>query len=340
MPRIRSREYDLRPLRRFKIPQMKFPTRIVVIGQSGSGKTQVGLDIMYHFKDYIFSAMVISTSEQDKAREKKDYYGIVPDSFLHDTFDPNIIDNMFLRQKSLIYDFDKRPDLVRRLGLKRNILLVADDCMHEKAWKRSPETGKLFFQGRHAEASFLLMMQYPMGIMPELRGQLQYVFIFPSEDSQLTKRYFINYCEGVIPDRATFDIIYNSLLRHKKEHYCLVIDRTNESADWQDKIFWFKAQLHPKFRICHEIIWRFHIKNYNKHYQLKEINDALKKKKSKDTISIKLSKKGVSGMFNSTNMPFNAKEIHYGPGRSTGKPKTILLEDAPKQDDNVSFVAI
>ena len=262
-------------LRMFDVSTMKWPTRVVIIGASQSGKTKVGLHILHEFRHLFPAAIVFSGAEADKPIEERDYWGKIPDSFVHDGFDPRILKRMFLRQRSLVVDFKKHPELMDNLHIKQDILVIADDVMHCKEWKRSPEVQRIFFSGRQSKASFMLMMQYPMGIIPELRGNLRYVFLFPDQDPKVFTKYYENYCQGAIPTKEIFAVIYKQLQAHSKSHYCLVIDRNVQSDRWEDSVFWFKATLYGHFRIGSKVFWEYHRRKYDKHYMEKAVQDEM-----------------------------------------------------------------
>ena len=44
-------------------------------------------------------------------------------------------------------------------------------------WKKEKTIKSIFFNGRHYNILFILTMQYPLGITPELRSNIDYVFI-------------------------------------------------------------------------------------------------------------------------------------------------------------------
>ena len=49
------------------------------------------------------------------------------------------------------------------------IMVIMDDCMASKGtWLKDPNILELFFNGRHHHLSFILTMQFSLGIPPEL----------------------------------------------------------------------------------------------------------------------------------------------------------------------------
>ena len=57
------------------------------------------------------------------------------------------------------------------------LMLIMDDCMSSKgSWVKEEPILELFFNGRHHHISFILTMQYSLGIPPEMRSNFDYIF--------------------------------------------------------------------------------------------------------------------------------------------------------------------
>jgi hypothetical protein len=78
-----------------------------------------------------------------------------------------------------------------------------DDCMSSKGtWVNDPNILELFFNGRHHHISFILTMQYSVGIPPEMRSNFDYIFLLAEDIISNRKRLYEHYA-GMFP---TFDI--------------------------------------------------------------------------------------------------------------------------------------
>ena len=58
------------------------------------------------------------------------------------------------------------------------VILIMDDCMSSKGtWVKEEQILELFFNGRHHHLSFILTMQYAIGIPPEMRSNFDFIFL-------------------------------------------------------------------------------------------------------------------------------------------------------------------
>jgi hypothetical protein len=94
-------------------------------------------------------------------------------------------------------------------------------------------------------------MQYQVGIPPELRVNIDWVFIC-RETKKIEKDKLLKYYAGIFPSFDMFNQIFNKCTRDKR---CMVIDSLSESDKIEDQVFWYKAELHDAFRVCYDEFW-------------------------------------------------------------------------------------
>ena len=94
-------------------------------------------------------------------------------------------------------------------------------------------------------------MQYLLGIPPGLRTQVDYLFIC-KETKQNNKRKLFDHYAGMFPN---FDMFNKVLVECTKDRGCLVIDNSTNSDKLEDQVFWYKADIHPRFRVCYDQFW-------------------------------------------------------------------------------------
>ena len=104
--------------------------------------------------------------------------------------------------------------------------------------------------GRHYNIFFLLTMQYPLGIPPNLRCQTDYIFIFNDSIIKNKQRIYEHYW-GFFD---SFDVFKQVMDQICVDYGCLVINNKTQSNKIEDKIFWYKAK-EAKFRMCDEELW-------------------------------------------------------------------------------------
>ena len=80
-------------------------------------------------------------------------------------------------------------------------------------------------------------MQYPLGIPPDLRTQIDYTFIFRNNLIGNRKRIYENYA-GLFP---TFDVFCQVMDQCTDDFGCIVIDNTAKSNRLEDQVFWCPA---------------------------------------------------------------------------------------------------
>ena len=77
--------------------------------------------------------------------------------------------------------------------------IVMDDCLSSKgSWMRDKPILELLFNGRHYEIMYILTMQFPLGIPPDLRVNFDYIFLMAEDTLSNLKRIFDHYA-GCFP---------------------------------------------------------------------------------------------------------------------------------------------
>jgi hypothetical protein len=230
-------------------------------------------DIFYHHK-YIPSGIVFSGTE-----EANPFFSeFIPDSFIHDEYDSELIEKIMNKQK-------KKINAAKKMGIKdgkcpaNNLFIVFDDMLHDaQNWKNEKTVKNIFFNGRHYNFLFILTMQYAHAIPPALRSNIDYVFIFNEQSLKNRRRIYEDYA-AMIP---SFDHFCNILDACTQNYECLVVKTTGNSSDLRDNVFWYKAKSHENFRVGHYKFWKYHNSNYNKNYEEEHIDEEEKINELKD----------------------------------------------------------
>jgi hypothetical protein len=235
-------------------------------------------DIFSNHRD-IPSGIVFSGTE-----EASPFFGdFVPDCFIHSEYDPELIDSIMNRQKRKIREAKNQGLSETGKHQSNNLFIVLDDMLHDaSSWKKDKTIKSIFFNGRHFNFLFILTMQYAQGIPPELRSNIDYVFIFNEPSVANRKRIYDSY-GGMV---ASFDYFCNILDACTQDHECLVIKTSGNTSDLRDQVFWYKASAHNDFRVGHPKFWKYHNTNYNERYEEDDDKnqqqlDKLKKKFAK-----------------------------------------------------------
>jgi hypothetical protein len=117
--------------------------------------------------------------------------------------------------------------------------------------KRDMPLRTMFMNGRCMAINLIITMQYPLGIGPELRSNVDYVFLFGTSVMNEKHRMY-QYYAGMFP---SFEVFCETLDRYTRDYGCLVIDNTVHSENWEDMVFWYRAEPRNDFRIGSEVYW-------------------------------------------------------------------------------------
>lgn len=231
-------------LRKFNPASMKDDKVCVVIGKRNTGKSTLVTDILYH-KKHLPAGIVMSATEEGNHH----YQQYVPDLFIYGDYDRDAIERVLERQRQIL--LQNRPI--------SPAFILLDDCMYDKKFMKDTCIRKCFMNGRHWKIFFMLTMQYCMDLTPDLRANVDYVFILRENIIQNREKLYKAFF-GIFP---TFDM-FNQIMNACTENYeCLVLDNTSKSNKIEDCVFWYKAKLHPQFRIGSPQLWNYHKKHYN-----------------------------------------------------------------------------
>jgi len=255
--------------------------RIAMIAKSGSGKSWVVRDIMYNIKDIPCGTVIAPTDKMTKF-----YNEFIPQSFTHHEYVESIIPNVLARQRKMLSQNEKREKKGKKPKDPRTFLIM-DDCMSSKhLWLKDPNVLSIFNEGRHFQLTFILTMQYSLGIQPELRSNFDFIFLLGEDMFSNRKRLYEHYA-GMFPSRDIFDQVF---LQVTQNYGCMVINNRIRSTDIRKKVFWYRAKKTPNFTIgCERFIkWndnRFD-EEYDKKEQVLDLNAFCTRRKTNITVKL------------------------------------------------------
>ena len=240
-------------LRKFDPSKIPNGSVVIMIGKRNTGKSFLVRDLLYYKRD-IPVGTVISATESANC-----FYGeIMPGIFIHDAFNPEIVNNLVKRQRIVV---KKMKDEEKRFGRSQIDpwgFLILDDLMYDTSWIKDTTIKSLFMNGRHYKLLFMITMQFSLGIPPALRSNVDYIFILRENIVSNRKRLYEHYA-GMFP---TFEIFQQVMDQCTADYECLVIDNTTKSNKIEDMVFWYKADSHPSFKIGAPAFWEYHSNNF------------------------------------------------------------------------------
>ena len=241
---LELKKFDMKNIS-FKKEENKGPV-IVLIGRRDTGKSYLVRDLLYYHQD-IPIGTVISGTEAGNGF----YSQHVPKLFIHDEYNTAIIENILKRQKTVMKQINKEIAAHNRSNIDPRAFVILDDCLFDNSWTKDKLMRLLFMNGRHWKIMLVITMQYPLGIPPNLRTNIDYVFILREPYIANRKRIYENYA-GMFP---TFESFCQVMDQCTENYECLVINNNSKSNKLTDQIFWYKAEPHKTFKLGAKEFW-------------------------------------------------------------------------------------
>jgi hypothetical protein len=242
-------------LRKFDMSSIDDDKVIVLIGKRDTGKSFLCKDLLYYHQDIPVGTVISATESANQ------FYGdMVPPLFIHDEYNDEIVQRVLHRQKKAV---EKHNDEVKQFDTSKvdpRGFLILDDCLYDSSWTKSKHIRAIFMNGRHYKIMFLVTMQYALGIPPNLRTNIDYVFILRENIVSNRKRIYESYA-GMFP---TFEIFCQVMDQCTEDYECLVVFNNAKSNNIEDQVFWYKAEPHADFKIGADAFWQYHQQNYTK----------------------------------------------------------------------------
>ena len=229
-------------LKKFDITDIKDDKVVVLIGKRETGKSFLCKDLLYH-QSTIPVGQVISGTEA----ANEFYSKMIPKLFIHEEYNPAIIQNILKRQKLMIEKCKTCKSSDPRA------FLILDDCLYDNTWTKDKNVRSLFMNGRHFKILFIITMQYALGIPPNLRTNIDYIFILRENYQSNRKRLYEHYA-GMFPN---FDMFCQVMDQCTENFECLVIHNNAKSNKLTDQVFWYKAEPHDDVRIGSKAFWDY-----------------------------------------------------------------------------------
>ena len=267
-------------IRRFDVSRISPESIVLAVGKRKTGKSTVLRDIMYHMRHKLDAGFAFAGSVDGA----ENFRYALPDSCIYDRYRDDLLPQLIGHCKYL-----------RDAGHERHVMIAMDDCMYDKKVLKGTAMRELFMNGRHYKLFFLNSVQYLMDMGPDLRSQVDYVFVLKeniiSRREKLWKEFF-----GMFKDYKSFSQVMDSCTNN---YECLVLDATSTTNNISDSVFWYKADPNiPKFTLGRKIMWKMHYKHYlpmqERLQRQKQKEEVAKQKKEKQNDKIEtVEKRGV-----------------------------------------------
>tara|TARA_B100000575_G_C23142410_1_gene665292 strand:- start:880 stop:1707 length:828 start_codon:yes stop_codon:yes gene_type:complete len=267
-------------LSKFDISKIESDKVVVFIGKRETGKSVLVRDLLYYNQDLPAGTVVSGTEGANQFYSK-----IMPSIFIHGEYSEDIVNNYLARQKKIVRSYQAEIAETGTSNIDPRGFIIFDDCLYDPSWVKSKNVRGLFMNGRHYKSLFIITMQYALGIPPNLRTNIDYVFLLRENIVANRKRLYEQYA-GMFP---SFEIFQQVMDQCTEDYECLVIHNNAKSNKLQDQVFWYKADIHNDFQLGHPEFWKFHVKNYNPDHddEEAEFDPMAAKKKKGVSITVK-----------------------------------------------------
>ena len=274
---LELKKFNMRKIT-FKPDENKGPV-IVLIGRRDTGKSFLVKDLLYYHQDIPIGTVISGTEVGNGFYSKH-----VPKLFIHNEYNSGIVENILKRQKTVLKQVKREIETYKRSNIDPRAFTILDDCLYDATWTKDKVMRLLFMNGRHWKVMLVITMQYPLGIPPNLRTNIDYVFILREPYIANRKRIYENYA-GMFP---TFESFCQVMDQCTENYECLVIDNNTKSNKLHDQIYWYKAESHSDFKLGSKEFWELS-KDINSDDE-EEVYDPSSEKKRGKQINVRKSK--------------------------------------------------
>jgi energy-coupling factor transporter ATP-binding protein EcfA2 len=233
-------------LKKFDMRNIRDGSTILLIGRRGTGKSTVLADIFRHFTSLPIGVVVSSTERANHYFEQ-----FIPKMLIYDEFDSKILQRFMDRQQKVTDQATTEKKKYGKTDIDHRAFLVLDDCLYDKSWPNDKNIRACFMNGRHYGILFAITMQYPLGIPPHLRANVDYVFILRDNMIKNRERLYNQYA-GMFD---SFHVFCQILDQCTQNFECLVIDNKTQSNNLTDQVYWYKADPSCNFKVCSQALW-------------------------------------------------------------------------------------
>lgn len=248
----------------FKLDAMVINPSIVMIAKRGSGKSYITRDIIYHYR-HIPGGIVIAPTD----RMSPFYKFFFPDLYIHYDIKETTLKKTLLRQTLILEKQKQKAKEGKKIDPSG--ILIMDDCLSKKkTWAKDDSILEILMNGRHYWLTYILTMQTPLGITPDLRLNFDYVFLLKDDSTINKKKLWDNYA-SIFPSITAFDKVFSKCT---DDYRSMVIDNRKPTNNIQDKVFWFKA-VERQFSFGSQNFRNIHKKYYDPNYRVKQQNTYL-----------------------------------------------------------------
>ena len=257
-----SKNIDSLKIGKFKFKDFPKSSAIVMIAKRGSGKSYIVREIIEHFRDIPVGAIICPSEKVEPF-----YSDFFPSSFIHFNYDPVLLATIFERQIRIKNKYKIHAEKGEYIDPR--CIIVMDDCMaSKKIWVTDQMIKDVLMNGRHFDMTYILTMQYPLGVTPELRSNFDVIFMLAVDEMKIIRLLHENFA-GIF---ETLDGFRKVLMDITKDYGALVLVKRGATASFWDKVKWYTAKKRNEndvnnVKIGSSQFRKFHEANFNPNWK-------------------------------------------------------------------------
>lgn len=230
---------------------------VLLIGKRGSGKSTVAEDLMSYFT-YMKEGVCVSKTDKMNGFWSKH----IPKLFIHHSYSDSITKRILKHQEQ---KWQRHKAECLQAGLEPCLddiepcFAIYDDVTYDKRFLRDAATRELFMNGRHYKCLVVITCQYLMDMGPDLRNQIDYVFIL-KDNIRNNRIKMYEYFAGVFPSFAAFDRTFVECTENRE---ALVLHNSSLSHNISECVYFYKATPNKKYRLGSPHFWGYSRENYD-----------------------------------------------------------------------------
>ena len=247
MPVLAADNYasvELPDLAEFDPESIKLDATIVAVGKRRTGKSWLFRNLMFLMKDKIPAGIVISQTDE----LNKFWRQYVPQKYIFNRYEPEILDAVFERQKTILNDHGLTE---KEKEEKAPFFVLLDDVISDQRLKYDQNLIELFVAGRHYKLLILITTQYAKAITPILRGNTDYCFIMKTIQQRQRESLWEDF--GDFLTKPAFCQLVDTFT---EDNEVLVIDTCPEHhVNPLEMMSWWKAADPGEFKMGSKEYW-------------------------------------------------------------------------------------
>ena len=228
--------------------------KILVVGQSGTGKTVMMLHILHCMSKKLDACFAFCPTRDTR----EEYLKVLPKCFVGEAYNEEHLEQICEAQRTLHKRKPpKGPDgMPSEISLRR-VGIVLDDCAFDKKVFDSKTMRYLMMNSRHENFFFCNGVQYIIDFPKDLRSQIQLVIVFPEPNIQYREPLRKNVL-GIFSSDEQLVRTFDEGLR---EHEALVFDQVAYRAKRQCLFYCKAAFPTPSFLVGSKLFWRMYYRH-------------------------------------------------------------------------------